>query len=241
MTLIELLTMSLKDIGAYNIGQPLEAEEVQDAIKILNTMVDMWNIGLAIYASTRESFTLTIGQSSYTWGIATPAANFNSARPVRLTHAFIRDTGNNDFPVEIISEPQWDDLSEKTDTGQPFCLFYNPTYPLATVNLFYVPDLAYTLYTDSEKDLGEFTSLTATISLPPEYLPALRWNLAAELCPSYKKPVPAKVEQMAERSLAVIKRLHASEKLKPVKLNQFPALPPGGYWKVGDIRSGEPY
>ena len=238
MTLLELITMSMKDIGAYNLGDTLDAQEAQDAINALNTMVDMWNIGLAIYASTRESFALTIGTQTYTWGTG---GTFSTARPVKLTGAFVRDSGGNDYPVELISEPQWDSIPEKTDTGRPFCLFYNPAYPLAEVNLYYVPDLAYTLYTDSDKDLGEFTSLTATIALPPEYIPALRWNLAAELCPMYKKPVPPKVEQMAMISLAAVKRLHASEKNKPVKLNQFPQPGPGGFWKAGDIRSGLPY
>lgn len=241
MTIMEMVIMVLKDIGAYNIGQNLETEEAQDVIKSMNTMVDLWNIGLAIYASTQESFALTVGKASYTWGIATPAADFNSARPVKLTNAFIRDSGNNDYPVDIITQLQYDGIPEKTDTGRPYCLFYNPTYPLGIVYPFYVPDLDYTLHLDSEKDLGNFVDLTDTIVLPPEYMAPIRWNLGAELCPSYKKPVPPKIELMARESLAIIKRLHASEKLRPVKMNEFPTTGPGGYWKAGDIRSGQPY
>ncbi len=238
-TVLDIVTRSLKDIGAYNYGDTLDADEAAGAIDILNSMLDMWNAeGLVVYASTRESVVLTVGKAlPYTWGTA---GDINTARPVRLTNAFLRDT-TNDYPVEIISQNQWDSIPEKSDTGRPFCLFYNPTYPLGSVYFYYLPDLAYTLFLDSEKDLGTFTGTTDTITLPPEYMAAIRWNLAAELCPSYKKAPPPKVEQMAERSLAILKRLNASNKLKPVKMNQFPSPSPGGFWKAGDIRSGLPY
>ncbi len=237
MTLIELITMCIKDIGAYN--GTLDADEAQDAVNALNVMVDMWNAeGLDVYASTRESKLLTAGTATYTWG--TPGGTINTARPVRLLAAYINDTAN-DYPVDIISEEQYNSIPQKTDTGRPFCLYYNPTYPLGTIYLFYVPDLgSYTLHLDSEKDLATFSTLTAAISLPPEYMAALRWNLGVELCPSYKKPVSPKMEQMAQRSLSIIKRLNASNKLKPVKMNQYPSTTQGGYWKSGDIRSGLP-
>jgi len=221
MTLLDLVTQALQGIGVYGLGEIPTAGEVQDAVNALNIMVDSWNAeGLLIPSVTRESFTLTIGTASYDWGTTAGAGNFTTARPAKLIRAFIRD-GDYDYPVDLIGGDEYEDITDKTTTGRPDKLWYNPTYPLATVFLYFTPDAAYQLHIDSEKDLIDFSSLTATVSLPPEYLVALKWNLAQELCSPYLKPVPPIVAMRAEETLRTVRRINAAQKVEAVRLDLF--------------------
>lgn len=220
MTLIELITMSLKDIGSYNIGDTLDADEANDAVSILNVLQDEWNAdGLIINSVTREYFSLVIGQASYTWGTA-GSPNFNSARPVRIVKAFIRD-GGNDYPLSLISMDEYEDINVKTDAGRPEQLWHNPTYPLSTLYFYFVPDATYEFHVDSEKDLIDFSTLTATISMPPEYMAAFRWNLARDLCPSYKKQPPPLVVKRADESLKTLRRVNLANKFGRIRPSIF--------------------
>jgi hypothetical protein len=237
MTLIELIKQSLGAIGVCSPGDVLSADRCQTAIDALNILADSANVEV-IYSSTRESKVLTIGTSTYTWGTG---GTINTARPIKLLNAFIRD-GNDDYPIEQISQYEYDAITDKTETGRPFCLYVNPTYPLTTLYFYYVPDAAYTLFLDSEKDLINFdiATLTSTIALPGEYLSYFKWNLAEVSCPAYLKDVPPLVTKEADRSRRIVRRLIASDKLKPIKQNLFPTSMPGVFYKIYDIKGGTP-
>jgi len=84
MTLLELLTSSLRSIGVKNPGVTLTAEEVNDAKEILNLLLDELSVVVGIiYAATIEGLTLTIGAASRTIGIGqsppiAPTANLSA-------------------------------------------------------------------------------------------------------------------------------------------------------------------
>lgn len=220
MTLLELIIMSLKDIGAYNYGDTLDAEEAQDAVAILNSLQNEWNTDdLLINSVTREYFNLVVGQSAYTWGTG-GSPNFNSARPADILKSFIRD-GGYDYQVEKINMDEYEDITSKTDAGRPDRFWPNFTYPLATLYFYPTPDAAYVWHVDSEKDLIDFSDLTATISMPPEYMSAFRWNLALDLCPSYKKSPPALVVKRADDSLKSLRRINLANKFGKTRLGIF--------------------
>ncbi len=234
MTLLDLITQALQTIGIYGLGQTPNSAETQDAVNALNIMADSWNAdGLLIPSVTRESFTLTIGTASYTWGTTAGVGNFTTARPVKILKAFIRD-GNYDYSVDIIGEDEYEDIVDKTTSGRPEQLWYNPTYPLATVYLYYTPDAAYNLRVDSEKDLIDFSTLTTAIALPSEYLAALKWNLAQELCSPYQKQVPPVVAMRADETLRTVRRINAAQKAEAVRLD----LPTCGRGTSGNILTG---
>lgn len=227
MTLIDLLTQAFQSVNIFRPGESIPAADAQDAKTLLNVLIDSLNIG-QVYASTRESKVLTASQGTYTWGTA---GNITTARPVKLTSAFIND-GTSDYPVEIIGQATYDTITDKTQTGRPYCLFYNPTYPLGTIYLYYVPDQAYILNLNSEKDLAELDVLTTAISLPPEYMAPLIYNLGVALCGPYEKDVPPAIAAMAQSTLDRVRRINAANRIKPIRLDLF------GARRGWDIRSG---
>jgi hypothetical protein len=215
MTLLELITSSLRAIGVKNPGVTLTAEEVNDAKEILNLMLDMWSAeGLPVNAITLEGFALTPGYATRTIGVG---GNFNTTRPVQVLNAFVR-SGDIDYPVEIIGMDRYQGIPTKTTAGRPYYLHYLGTSPYGTIYLYPVPDTADTLYLSSLKPLADLTSLSADITLPAGYKAALKPNLAVALCPEYgREPSPVLAKEAFETKKA-IQNINAASRLEAVDL-----------------------
>ena len=68
-TALDIVTRSLKAIGAYAPGEPIDSEDANDAFDTLNDMVDTWsNTTLMIPYITEVIWTLTSNQQFYTIG-----------------------------------------------------------------------------------------------------------------------------------------------------------------------------
>jgi len=128
--------------------------------------------------STSESFSTTAGQVSYTMGSGGTAS---SERAKKIKSAYVRDSSNQDYPLEIISEKDYNGIADKALQSQPYALFYDPVYPVGVIYLDPVPNGIYTVFLESEKDLHSTLLIGTTISLPAEYEDALVTILAAKL------------------------------------------------------------
>jgi hypothetical protein len=228
MTLLELITSSLRAIQVKSIGVTLTADEVNDAKEVLNLMLDAWSAeGLPVYATTLEGFALTVGASSRTIGTG---GNFDTTRPTEILNAFVRDSGGIDYPVEIIGPNEYLGLSTKTTAGRPYYLWFNGTAPLGTIYLYPVPDTAETLYLNSLKPLSELTDLTATIAMPAGYNAALKSNLSVALSPEYGREISQLIMKEALETKKAIINLNAASRHEPVNLGY-------GYGGYGYSRS----
>ena len=207
-TATQIIDRALKIAGVLGEGETATSEEAADGLVSLNDMVDSWNIErLAIYQIQEENFTLTIGDNSYTIG---SGGDFNTTRPVKIENAFIRQNGN-DYPVVIINNQAFDNITTKAvQSDLPDQLYYEPSFPLGTIHIYETPSAANDIYINSWKSLHSFSSLTTTLSLPPGYERALKYNLASELAPEYGMTLTAKAEQIATESKGRIKTLNAA-------------------------------
>lgn len=77
---IDIITRAMKDIGAIASGEKPTPEEAQDALEMLNDMVDQWsNENLMVYNVTEIIFPLIAGQVQYTIGPNPSTQNFIGA------------------------------------------------------------------------------------------------------------------------------------------------------------------
>lgn len=197
-TVRDLVKSSLRLIGAIATGESATADEQADAIDTLNDMLDSWSAeGLAVFATTKETFVLTTADGDYTWG---PTGEIDSARPIELVAANYTGAGETfELPLQILSAEEWAMVADKTSQGQPAKIHLAGTYPLQTVYLHPVPNEAGTLSLYSKKPLSTFASSNEDVELPPGYAKALRYGLAIELAPEYgKQPDPALIIQFTE-------------------------------------------
>lgn len=214
-TVKDLIRGSMRLIGAVATGEAISADEASDGLLVLNDMIDSWsNESLIVFNRVRESFALTPSQSSYTIG---PGGNFNTSRPQQYEGAAIEiPNGTNTFeiPMEILNLDQWEMITVKnTQSSIPRKMYAPGDFPLDTVNLWPVPNSAYNLILYGWKPLTLFATINDTVSLPPGYSRALRFNLALEIAPEYGKQPDQAVITLAMDAKANIKRMNVTPNL----------------------------
>lgn len=200
----DLLAGSLRLIGVLDAGDAMEAAVARDALQALNELIETLNLEHLTNprGRVRVDVTCTPGQGLRTIGTG---GDFNVARPVVIDLATVT-FGGYEHPVEVVDADRWAAIPDKTRTGIPDTLYYDPAAPLGRVNLYPVPDQAYALALWVWDSLPTYTSINEMLVLPPGYARMYRYNLALDLAPEWGKDIPPAVIQNALDSKAAIKR-----------------------------------
>ena len=202
-----LLTAALK-LGAKEPGGSLTANESTEGLKILISMLDSWGVDPQyVYQIAQSSYSWTPGSASQTIGTS---GIFNGLRPNKILSAYFRDVNNLDFHLDVLGNRQtYDDIKTKTlSTNFPGAIFYDPGFPLGTIYIHPVPNIAITLYINYTAPLQRFTLGTDTLSMPPGYQWAIEHNLAIALESVFSLQAPASVSEEAIKSKNRLFRLN---------------------------------
>lgn len=233
MLVSEVISSALRKIGGLSSGETIETSRQAEALTALKVMLRSWGaLSMNIFATVKESHTLTGGTGSYTWGTG---GAINTARPNQVIGAYILEGGTTSYPVDIIAEGVYRDISAKSTTGIPTSLFLHTDYPLATVYLYPVPDSAYTIYLDSYKpftEVGSFNLVTDQIVFPSYYEEAIIYNLAIRLAPEYGKNVSTEVGAIAKSAYDALVAVNSSARVEPIFLKIPGAEPYGSMYSV---------
>lgn len=211
MTTQDLINGALRLLGVIATGEDPAATESNDALVVLNDMIDTWsNEPLLIFENAYETLAITANQQSYQWGVG--AADFTTARPQKIQDINwqqVSGTTTLELPIEILNQDQWAAISVKTITSNiPTQCWLANTYPYATLYLWPIPKISGNIVVWSWKPLTDISALTSTLSLPPGYQRALRYNLALELAPEYGKNPSEIVVAHAIESKANLKSMN---------------------------------
>lgn len=207
------------------------AAEAADAMEALNLMLAEWSTSPnGFYRLVREEVTLTAGVGVYAIGptLDTPllfgdeyvfidgqylyfgsSVTFDNVRPMRIVSAFIRSS-DMDYPIQCYySAQQYAGISNKSQPGMPSRLFYDNVFPTAALLFYPVPDANYGFHFYSQKPLQTYTSLSTDLGLPPEYEPAIKFNLAVDLAEEFGRQLSPIVLKRADDTLKALKRINA--------------------------------
>jgi len=230
MLVSDLLSASLRKIGALSSGETIETARQAEALSALQSMLRSWSaLSSNVFATVKENATLTAGKASYTWG---SGGDIVTARPNQVLGAYILDSGGMTHPVDIIAEGRYRSISNKDTSSRPYSLFFHPTYPLANIYLYPVPDSAETLYLDSFKpftETGSFGLTTDTLTFPVYYEEAIIFNLAIRLAPEYGRAVFSEVALIAKTSYSTLVTINAANQVEPI----FVPIPANGCYGAG--------
>ena len=176
----QILTRSAKAIGYLGRTEVLTAQDANDGLDALNSLVQSWaGENLMSYANQTITHTLVPNTSSYSIG---SGGDINTTRPDNITQAWIRDDNSLDYPMTILPQDRWNNIGMKSITSQiPTTLFYDPQYPLGVINIFPSPLQAYELRANAVQQLTAFSTMTHSLSVPPPYERAYILNCALEL------------------------------------------------------------
>lgn len=204
----DIIKLALKKSGVIGVGQTPLAEDVNDAFTDINFMLGQWARKRWLVYHLLDIYAQSTGALSYTVG---PGQTFDVARPDRLEAAFFRQNVQSqpskiDYPLTLIqAREEYNTISLKTLSTFPQYVFYDSAFPIGNLYVWPVPTSQYEIHITVKDTLAAFTSLTQSISLPPEYFEALVYNLAGRLRPSYQLPPDPTITALAQASLATIK------------------------------------
>lgn len=242
MTVTDLIKASLRLLRVYGPNETPTATELADGLTIINEMLDAFNAErLIVYQIARAVHDLTAGVSLYTIGAG---GTFNVARPTRIeTAGLILDkslgTQVIEVPIEVLLyQDEWAALFLKGLTSTyPRKMWYNPTYPLGSINLWPVPNESkqqLVLYTWGQ--LAAFATVGDTVAFPPGYATFVRTNLAIWLAEEYGVTPTENVVDQARKATARVKDLNVSRSV-PLLTCEYPSQEHGrfnillGDWK----------
>jgi hypothetical protein len=220
-TALDLITSGLVEIGVYADPETLSDADAQRGLTILNRMLDSWsNEDLICFAQLEQSGTLSPGKFQYKIGAGATFPDFPLQRPIRLKvgpgSAYLLDPTGNRYPVDVYTRETWNQIGNISNVTAniPAAIFYDSQFPLATINVFPVPNIGYTLFWDSYLQLTEFSDLDDPVTLPPGYIQAivsaLKWRFWRPFKPD-NAPIPPDIILEADGAKMVVKRANHTE------------------------------
>lgn len=195
----DIVKGALRSLGVIASGESPSTEEAADGLVALNNLIASWSaLGMPIYELTRDTKALT-GAESYTL----------TTRPQRIKSAAVIAANGVAQPVGILTAEQWSGVGDRTRTGtyaeSLFC-----DYGLSTCTVYLSPKpAAGTLELWVYRALGAANLAGDTVTLPPGYERALRFNLALDLAGEYGRTASPELIAAAQESKNAITNLNA--------------------------------
>lgn len=253
MTVLDLISRALRQLGAYNIGDSIDAPTEQAGLMALNTLVDAWATErLLIYTTARNQFSLVAGQAVYQMGPNGP--DWTAPRPLWIDAAGLL-FGDSD-PTQIYERPlhivktdkEWARTRLKNLTSPlPLAIYYdrwfsNPdsnTNPVGSGNIavWPVPTVANQIALYTPVAISQFANLAQPVNLPPAYARALAANLAIELAPEFDREPSQALVAIAMESKEQIRRVNAPATIGQLRVDRSLAGRRGIFdWTIGAER-----
>jgi len=200
-TYLDLITNTYILSGVKGEGETLSPSQAQAGLYTLQEMIDAWNAdNLNLYTVAIKSITVSGTKQAYTFG---PGGDFDlPTRPAALESAWFRQLTTTpfvDLPIYLLSANDWGNVTSKGITGQLSQYgYYDQGFPLATLNLWPIPNLSIGEVIVHYFDLLNSNFLLSdTVSLPPAYRGAIRFNLARLIAAENGIEAPLTVVQQA--------------------------------------------
>jgi hypothetical protein len=200
---------AMRLIGMLAEGETPSAAASQDALSAMNQMIDSWNTErLSVFSTQDQIFTWPASTQSRTLG---PTGNFVGNRPVLLDDAtYFRDAATNvSYGIKIINQQQYNGIAVKTVTSTyPQVMWVNMTYPDIEMYVYPVPLRPLEWHFVSIQELTQPAVLATTLSFPPGYLRAFKYNLACEIAAEFGVEPSPQVQRIAMTSKRNLKRIN---------------------------------
>ena len=199
----DLITGSLRLIEEVGAGEACSAESAQDGLTALTGMIGTWSIeGNLVYTETTEVFSLTASDATKTMGAT---GDFVTTRPIRITAIVVNYGTNDEYSLRIIDAEEYAMINDKALSGDPELVYVDGNFPNMGMTFWPVPNRTQNVNIYSQKPLSDFSSINDTLTVPPGYERAFRYNLAVEIAPEYGKSASGDVKSIAISSKAAVR------------------------------------
>ena len=205
----EQINGALRLIGQLAEGETPSAATSQDSLAALNQMIDSWNTErLSVFSTQDQVFMWPPNVLSRTLG---PSGDFVGNRPILIDDAtyFIDPASGISYGIKIINQQQYDGIAVKTVTSTyPQVIWINMDYPNIDMYVYPKPTKVLEWHFISVTELTQPATLTTTLSFPPGYLRAFRYNLACEIAAEFGVEPSPQVKRIAMSAKRNLKRIN---------------------------------
>ena len=205
---ISLQTLTVTAIPAGNIalGQYVTGSGVTAGTQIIKFLTGAGGVG---------TYEVNVSQTA----VSTTMTSYYQ-RPLRINSAFVR-VSSLDYQVAPLNIEQYELVGFKTLQGPwPRYLYYQPSSPVGNLTVWPVPGSG-EMHLFAETVLGQFSSLSDTVTLPQGCNMAIRWNLAELLLPDYGR-TDAGLAQMVMKNAADSRAWIKRTNMQPPPVAQYP-------------------
>lgn len=210
----KIIETALRKAGIVGIDESIEQPILNDALDDANDFLAQINHERSLVYVLKDYSFVSTGAMDYTVGAG---QNFDiNPRPDRIESAFLRQVQPSasqliDWPLSIIpSRENYNQITLKSLGTFAWSVFYESSFPIAKVKPWPVPQASiYELHLTFKQTLQRFGSLQDQVNLPPEYVPAIKWNLAKWYRASYQMPEDESINKLARRALNIIRLANA--------------------------------
>lgn len=209
MTARDLIKKTLKLIGVIGVGETPTAEDSNDSLDALNDLLSQW---------TSERLSLPV-DSTVEVSLSPGGTYTVTDEIVSVNGAFFRQN-SIDTPLRVITKTEYNLISTKSTVGTPDRVYYEPGATGGTFYFYPVPNITATAYIRVTSLIGEVSGLTTNLSMlfSRQYLSALKWGLALELCAVFDRQIPQIVLEMAGGSKKKLEREAFARKFESVDI-----------------------
>jgi hypothetical protein len=184
----QIINAALRSLKVISAGQSGSTDDITDCAFALGLILNTMNTdGYMTWLYQTISVPFVASQASYT--IAESSADVTAFRPVRIAHAFRRDSSTppNDVDMAQLSRQEYDMLTPKTLEGVPTQFFYDPQLTAGVLYVWPVPeDTTYSARLSIQRPVQDITASTQNFDVLREWYQPLRWMLADEIGLEYE-------------------------------------------------------
>lgn len=183
----DIIKRALRLIGALAQGESPTTDQVTEAAVALNGLVKAWQAdGMPLWAIKERNVPLVAATNTYT--LTTP-------KPLKVLQAWYRNTTSNvDVPMRVITRDEYNRLGNKTSSGTPIQIYYEPRRDDGVLHVFPTPSAtdvtSVSIYLVYQAPFEDFDVSTDTPDFPQEWYDAITYGLACRLAPEYGLPIP---------------------------------------------------
>lgn len=200
----DIIKRALRLIGAVAQGETPTTDQITEAALSLNGLVKAWQAdGMPLWAIRQYAITMTAGVNSYDIGVG---KTIDTPKPLKVLQSWNRDsTSNVDVPMRILTKQEYNMLGNKTSSGDPIQIYYEPLIDYGVLHLFPTPSATDastgTIYIVYQRPFEDFDASVDTPDFPQEWYDAITYGLATRLAPEYGVSIPDRKTLWQEMSI----------------------------------------
>lgn len=208
-TTLELISSAMSKINKLQAGETPAAEDVDVCIDRLNTLLGSFeNENLFNYATQETIATLPANTVSRTIG---SGLQINVPRPVKLLPGCFSRVQDIDYPIEVVTEQEYNDISLKSQIGavSPSKCFYDGLTTTANVYFWPYAVTSAEIHIVTPISPGTAADQNTVFTFPPGYQRMIENNLAIEIAPDFNIAPSPMLVAMASSSKRLLKRTNS--------------------------------